>query len=279
MGVEFFGQFLLRRGVISRPQLLQTLDHQEIYNQRFGAYAVSRGMLTPDQCECIEKAQGRGARRFGQVAVDLGLLSQQQVEELLTLQLNDHLYLGAALTELGHIDPARLAQELAAFNETQRAWSSHAVRFPPGIPADERVAIAVELALRFFTRITGLPAKLGPARPDPPPPPVETLTAALELSGDRAVLLAVSVSRELARLIARAMLQIRDEIPPQVVGDTLCEFLNIVCGDACGKCAQLGRRVAITPPCLVDPRAHPLLLFPFELPEGLFEIRTYPTVG
>lgn len=54
-----------------------------------------------------------GRRRVGDILVSEGKITEEQLEEVLRLQEGNSMYLGAALLDLGYIEPSDLAQALA----------------------------------------------------------------------------------------------------------------------------------------------------------------------
>ena len=55
MGIQFFGEFLIDRWVITRGQLLEALELQEYRNTKFGQLAVQKGFLTEEQVKQMER--------------------------------------------------------------------------------------------------------------------------------------------------------------------------------------------------------------------------------
>lgn len=275
MGVDFFGQFLLRRGMISREQLLEMMALQESHNLRLDEYAIRHGFLTPEQCDSIHRKQRTDDRLFGEIAIGMGLLRRGQVEELLTRQLNDHLYLGEAIIKGGLIERNVLASELEAFQAEQKAYHIEEVQFPPGLNIDERIAVPVDLARKLFFRTAGIQVKLGRGQSHPEPPSNQLITVSILFTGNMEYAFALTLSRVKALFLAQRFMQTDEDFADEVVADALAEFCNIFCGDACSKYAQMGRSVEIAPPTFGAPGGRPTLLFPLYMPDEVGEIRIY----
>lgn len=273
MGLDFFGQFLLRRGVIHRRQLLETIAYQEQHNLKLGEQAVRAGLLTYDDCDRIRKAQRGRSGRFGEIAVELGLLTAAQIEHLTRRQRNNHLYLGEALVQLGHLTTAQLAAELDLFEATQSDYRSGA----DGTPSDDLpgdVALICQLTCDLLARLSGLPMKLGsPAAPAPAPP--EALTASIELRGEQVFVFAVTLPERLAVRVCQGMLDLVDAPPRELVVNALLEVVNCAAGDACGRLAQLGRDATIAPTRRGAPAGRPDRLIPLHSPDADAAIRIY----
>lgn len=275
MAVTFLGQFLLNRGVVNRHQLLKAIELQESGNKRFGDYAVTKGFLSQKQCDRINLEQQKKDRMFGEIAIEMGLLTQETIAEISTLQKNDHLRLGGALIKLGHLDPQRLATELAAYKEDQRAYRTDEVQFPPGREYDKGLGIPVDLSRKLFLRIAGIQVKLGEGQPNPDAPSNQMLTVAIDFKGDMAFTFVLTLPFPMALPVAKGLLQTKDDLPEEDVADALGEFSNVICGNACAKYAQAGKRVEISPPYQVNPEGVPTLLFPLHMADGRGEIRLY----
>lgn len=276
MGLDFFGQFLLRRGAIDRSRLLETIAYQEAQNLKLGERAVREGLLRPEECDRIAKAQRSRSGRFGEIAVELGLLTRAQIDTLVQRQRNDHLYLGEALVQLGHLTPFQLASELAAFEASQRTYRPDLDGAPAGLPAD--VALVCRLLSDLLARLSGLPVKL--AAPAPPAPtPAEALTASVELRSERTFTVALTLAEPLAVRVCQGLLETAAAPSPELVVNALLEVVNCAAGDACGRLAQLGRRATITPTRRGAPDGTPELLVPLHAPDAAAAIRIYGRSG
>ncbi len=100
---QYFGHFLLNRGLITRWQLADALEFQKTIHVKFGVIAVDEGFMTTDQVEEVHEKQKQLDKRFGEIAVDLGYLTEDQVEQLVSRQKQIHLYLGQALVDRGYM--------------------------------------------------------------------------------------------------------------------------------------------------------------------------------
>ncbi|HOX42579.1 MAG TPA: chemotaxis protein CheX [Myxococcota bacterium] len=255
MGIQFFGEFLLDRWVITRGQLLEALELQEYRNLKFGVLAVQKGFLRADQVEAINDFQRGTDRRFGDLALEKGWMNPEQVREIITLQKNNYLYLGEALLELGHLTEDVLERELAIFKEEQSRYNLEAVPVPPGVPVAGLIAACVDLTRKLMLRVAGMLAKTGePALVAPGAPDVSRelefhLTIAVPLGARPAVRYVLSVSSDVAVTIAtRILKEDATRESEEVVEDAVREFCNIVCGNAVAKMSQQGMEVELGPP-------------------------------
>lgn len=247
MSVKFFGQFLLNRGIVSKEQLLEAIALQQETNRPLGAYAVQQGYLTDEQAERINQAQRGMDERFGDLAVEMRLLTAAQVQELLVRQRNDHVRVGEALTQLGHVSGEAMIRELEAFIADQSALVIDRVEFPSDTPEPALLEIPVDLTAKMLLRIAGVRTKVAPAETLRDLPDDALVTASISFSGAINSEYVLSVSRDIAVVIARRMTG-DDAVSPALIEDALKEMCNVVCGNAVGKFAQAGKRVSITPP-------------------------------
>lgn len=96
---QYFGHYLLNRGLITRDQLADALEFQKSVHVKFGVIAVDEGFMTTAQVEEVHEKQKQMDKRFGEIAVELGYLTEEQVDALISHQKQSHLYLAQALVD------------------------------------------------------------------------------------------------------------------------------------------------------------------------------------
>lgn len=104
MFLQFFGGFLLNKGIISTDQLMDAMQRQSITHIQLGTLAMHASLMTADQIEEIRIAQTHTDKRFGELCIDKGYLTSEQVEDLLEMQYPKYLLLGQILEEEGVFD-------------------------------------------------------------------------------------------------------------------------------------------------------------------------------
>ncbi len=282
MGIQFFGEFLIDRWVITRGQLIEALELQEYRNLRFGMLAVSKKYLSEEQVEQINEQQKAKDVKFADLAVSMDLLTQEQAREILTFQKNNHLYLGEALLELGHITEDILERELAIFQEEQARYALEKVDVPEGLQVAPVLEASVDLTRKMFIRVVGIPIKVGAgAIGDGSDGHTGEyhLSIALPFDGGVPLRYVLSVSSDVAVLIATAILkEDATRESEAVVEDAVKEFCNIICGNAAAKLAQAGMQIDIAPPETLPaiPQAQEgtiHVVFPVHLSEGGLDLR------
>ena len=96
---QFFGNYLVGRGKLSKEELNRVIQKQKETRAKLGLIAVAEKLLTAQEAEEVNEIQGRLDRRFGDIAVDKGFLTAKQVEHLLNLQGNPYLCFVQSITE------------------------------------------------------------------------------------------------------------------------------------------------------------------------------------
>ncbi|MBZ0252403.1 MAG: hypothetical protein K8I02_03600 [Candidatus Methylomirabilis sp.] len=115
-----FGQYLLKKNLISEEDVSGARRLQLRSNQALGVIARQRGMLTPHQIREVREVQKRWGLKFGAVAVRLGFLSAPDLRELLLIQRHSHLYFGACLVAIGAIDDITMQRELDRYRAERK---------------------------------------------------------------------------------------------------------------------------------------------------------------
>lgn len=285
MGIQFFGQFLIDQGVISRSDLLRAIDLQEQTNLRFGDLVVKMGLMTREQTALVIRAQRHADLQFGEMAVKLGYLKSAQIDQVLEKQRREHLYIGEALVRLGVLGEERLEELLARFNQEQQTTLTEKISIPAGVSDQPVWTMVAEMTYKMLRRLTSLPFKPGPCTrtrelPDRP------IIVELGFSGSVSARYLLTLSENAQRLVARAIIE-RDGADSDATEDLdghLKEFVGLVCGNVVSKAAQLGYSIDITPARVRRDRdaaetlspAPTGLLFPIYLTDGeVFEVTIF----
>lgn len=98
---QYFGHYLLNKGLIDTAQLKEALELQAETHVKLGVLSVNAGYMTPYQVEFVHEKQKQVDKRFGEIAIELGFITEEQLNQLLSGQKQNHLILGQALVDLG----------------------------------------------------------------------------------------------------------------------------------------------------------------------------------
>ncbi len=114
MHTQFFGNFLLNKGVLTPEQLIEALKIQSSTHKKFGTLAIHSGYMSASEVADVYITQTHYDKRFGELAMELGYLTAEQVDKLLTIQLPNYMLLGQILVEqkiLTHLELENLITE------------------------------------------------------------------------------------------------------------------------------------------------------------------------
>lgn len=103
MYTQFFGNFLLSKGVLSAEELVAAMEKQASVHLKLGTIAIHEGLLTAPEVDNIVIQQTHKDKKFGEIAIEEGYLTEAQVEQLLSAQKPDYLLLGQILIEDGKL--------------------------------------------------------------------------------------------------------------------------------------------------------------------------------
>jgi len=259
MAVQFFGQFLMERGIVTGTALRDAIQLQEKNNIKLGETAVAMGLITLADIQRAHNAQLSKDMKLGDLLVEMGLLTLIQLDDIITRQKNNHLHIGEALVQLGVLTADALRQHLDAFKTDQARYISSGIELPV-ISANSAIwEMTADLTFKMITRVLNLQFHAGTCTTPTVLSP-NFMMAAMDLSGDVTARYLISVSQELQKSIARAILgeaSVDDE-PAEVLEDTVMEFVNVVCGNVAAKASQTGVILNINPPVALHPPAHGL---------------------
>ena len=127
MYTQFFGNFLLSKGIINTEQLMEALKIQSSTHQKLGTLAIHAGYMSANEVEDVYIMQTHYDKRFGELAIQLGYLTQKQVNELLELQLPDYMKLGQVLVEQNLITNADLEKLVAEYRSAYEIYDLNLV--------------------------------------------------------------------------------------------------------------------------------------------------------
>lgn len=111
----YFGNYLLRKGIISQAQFDEIMVQQQISCAKLGLIAVAEKLLTMKQADEINELQRSMDKRFGDIAIEKGYLLPEEVTYLLNLQGNPYLKFVQTCTDHHIMSIQELETQLEAF--------------------------------------------------------------------------------------------------------------------------------------------------------------------
>lgn len=278
MAVKFFGQYLIEHDLVTSEAVLHAIELQERSNLKLGEMAVAMGLITSRDIETAHAAQYSRDMKLGDLLVDLGMLTPGQLQDVIAHQRATHIYIGEALVKVGALTPEKLEQYLEEFKADQAQYIAERVDLPSWLNSNTELWEAtVDLTYKMITRVLGIQFRPGRFE-EVSHLPAAHLIAAMDISGDVSARYLLSVSAEINKSIARAILKEEnvDNEPDEIFEDTVMEFINIVCGNVVAKVSQSGLLLDIAPPVAIRPPATGLpvpdgyrgVVFPIHVSDG-----------
>lgn len=259
MGVKFFGQYLIEKGVIDSDQIRDALTLMDEENRSLGLLAEAGGILTAEETAKVNAQQRHCDMPFGELAVEMGLLSEEQVDYLVGFQEQTRLRVGQALVRLGFVPNERLLKLLVEFENEQALFRIGSVDLPEELQGNLLAATVMDLFPKLLVRVARIGVRIGSEQalagaPDYP------VRIAISVTGDAGLLICLLGDEEFSLHLAGATSgsdEARLEATrqnPELLADGVGEFLNVLAGNAMGI---LERKQIITE--LEPPHSNPQL--------------------
>jgi hypothetical protein len=120
MHKQYFGNYLIAKGIINPEQLMDVLGYQHSVRLKLDALALNAGFMTPEQIYIVHTWQMKIDKMFGEIAVEKGFLTAGQRDELLAIQQKNNLLLGEALVQRKYLSSSQLHQILDEYKREAR---------------------------------------------------------------------------------------------------------------------------------------------------------------
>jgi hypothetical protein len=280
MPINFFGQYLVAKGIITAETLAKAVGMQESVNRNFGQTAQLVGLLTSEEVSRISRAQRTQDMLFGDMAVKLGLLSADQVARILALQKHNHLYIGEALVRIGALDREHLETFLEEFKRERASFTTTGLELPDEIPWPDFCLIVGDVSHKILSRIALLTFKPGECelvnRIEG-----NSIAVAIDFAGDITARYYITFPLFVRKKIAIAMIS-DDHVPSDTamcanksINETIVSFVTIIGDNIISRAAAAGIRIVTINSEIIDhdddimlPAATTALLFPVYFPTG-----------
>lgn len=250
MPSEFFGQYLLEKGLISREEFLRAARDQADIGIPLCALAISQGCLDANQlCQLDKTVAGAGSGALERVVRD-GILSVQQLEELQRLPAQRGLYLGEALIRGGILSPTRFAKAFADYRRECPGAAGPTTSIPAGARIPHRVVVEAftDSLVNVFVHYTRRVVRVARVTERLDGSAADDCVVGQRVAGAVSMQLGLMLPAPLAREIATGMFgEPVNELGPAAM-DALCEFLNVVNGGACAALGERGLSVRVASP-------------------------------
>ncbi|MDU2065055.1 MAG: hypothetical protein E6713_09430 [Sporomusaceae bacterium] len=122
---QYFGQYLLNKGILRAEQVEEALDLEQSVRVKLGILAMNAGYMTVTQVEEINALQKKRDRRFGELAIDKGYLTEQQLEQLLKSQEQKYLNLSQVIVDKGFLSLSEVDEALSNYKAENQLSDEH----------------------------------------------------------------------------------------------------------------------------------------------------------
>lgn len=112
---SIFGNYLVKKNLITQEQLKDVLNEQKKVRVKLGLIAVAEGLMSKEDADRVNRLQAQMDKRFGDIAISKGYLTEGQVETLLKKQGSAYLSFVQALENLQLMSLEQLEQYLIDF--------------------------------------------------------------------------------------------------------------------------------------------------------------------
>jgi len=114
---QYFGQYLLNKGILTHIQLREVLRCEQLVKVKLGVLAVNAGLMTAAQVEEVHELQWVKDQKFGTLAVQQGYLTSEQVDGLLESQQEGHLTIMQTIMDKGYMPLVAVEKALVDFRK------------------------------------------------------------------------------------------------------------------------------------------------------------------
>ena len=110
-----FGDYLLKKGLIKKEDMVIARHVQEEANKQIGELALKQKLLNAQKVQQILQQQKISRKKFGEVAIDPKLLTREQVQDLVTYQKDFNIHIGDIFKYEGALNAEELEREIEEF--------------------------------------------------------------------------------------------------------------------------------------------------------------------
>jgi hypothetical protein len=112
---NFFGQYLINRGLIDEDVLLHALNIQRKKSTPIGELAIMKKYVKVSEVLDILNSQINTPYSFGEMGIKMGYLTKNKVDNLMELQSESRPNLGSILLSMNAVNAEVLKNELILF--------------------------------------------------------------------------------------------------------------------------------------------------------------------
>ncbi|MCR4956268.1 MAG: chemotaxis protein CheX [Lachnospiraceae bacterium] len=115
MFTQLFGNYLLRKAIITPEELLECMTEAGKSHAKLGTLCIHAGLMSSAEVEKVYILQTHRDERFGEIAIEEGYLTQEQLDNLMEQQPPSYILLAQCLTEKGILNHDEVERLLADY--------------------------------------------------------------------------------------------------------------------------------------------------------------------
>ncbi len=241
MHANFFGQFLINRGVINESQFLSAMQVQHDCNVLLGQLAIELNMLDAGQVKGIHQQQTTQNKCFGEIAKDLELLSDEQVQTLLLIQKHRNRRIGEVLVSQGILNHENLAKHLLLHQLDCNAALQHLKAGVARHPLKKTLSCTIDVCNSLFLRLLKARCHVKNLIDDYVHQTDYPHASHIVIDGDTCFRIALACDDETLINMACVFVEMNpQEMNTELALDVLGEFLNILVGQLLEELTGIG---------------------------------------
>ncbi len=244
----FFGQYLLAKGLINRNALLDAIRRGREVNLPIPTLAVREGHISPSKAAGLMALFRTSERSIEDICIKSGALSDSIFQELKEIQDQEHQRIGDCLVEGKHLSRDDVDRHAKEFQAQERLDIQRIESNLDRFPESQAISTSIDLVVFHFQRMANCAAKIKTVELAHGEIKDNRRRYAQRIVSDSAFTIAVDLPDVLAHRLAEGFLGITVESGGEVAQDAVCEFVNVVGGNACTHLEKPGCRVLPEPP-------------------------------
>jgi DNA-binding response OmpR family regulator/CheY-specific phosphatase CheX len=249
MGMKFFGQYLLEKGVITKDQLLKAVEYKKSLNLSMEELAVKKGLLSKEQVDKIHSLQKDDLDRdFADIVEEQEFLGRKELDDLYKEQEQRRVYIGQALVAQGALAPDQLSDNLREFKEEQEKDEWAIATKLEGLRNKLVVKTFVNFTMKIFQKVVRETVKLKECLPSVDNFNLRDYTLQQKIFGDMEMYFILNLSQDLCLKVAANMFGKEVKEMGPIEKDAMKEFLNVISGNCCAKLSNVGINIETGPP-------------------------------
>jgi len=231
MSNQFFGQYLLEKGLLSTQQLLIAIKLQKEANPPLGELAIREGFIDKSAASRINSEQQRTDMRFGELAISLQLMTEQQVSLLFHTQKEIKKFFGEIVVEQGFMTQSSLSEQLETHGALKKLSLDHIDSSIKQHVYCEQITQTLDAIIKNFTRIPKIHVQVSQVEPQQPELLPDHVIISQTAQIPDQVKIGWVMDRPLMKQLATNFLGIDASDNEALYIDATSEFLNIILGN------------------------------------------------